>query len=404
MRFVSKFRCSVPTLLVLTLLGPALPVALVAATSGASSGAMAAARKLSLPILVPVTGFLSLEGTSQRNGALLALADPPGDPSAALPSDLMIRTPVVDTGTSPEAAVTALERVAAAGDVVAVAASMLGTQMLAMLPLARDYGLPLVTVSGTAAITERGNPWVFRFFPGDAVTKTAHARYVVEDRGLRRPAIIYQTTAYGQSGFAHLKERFAALGVAPVFEEAVDPAARDLLPVLTKALAADPDVLVLHLHAAPTALLVRQAAAHGVTLPIVAGSAMHQPSTAALLEPAELRGVCAETAASPVSGGSPGMDAFTTAYRAAYGGEPDAFALGQYDGMRMVLRAVVGGAATADAVRAALSSQTYEGLAMTYRSDGRGNMAHSAVIVCYDGTSRVPVLVKRYDDVTGVPK
>jgi len=36
---------------------------------------------------------------------------------------------------------------------------------------------------------------------------------------------------------------------------------------------------------------------------------------------------------------------------------------------------------------------------MTYRSDGKGNMAHDAVIVCYDGTTRVPRVVRRYEGV-----
>jgi branched-chain amino acid transport system substrate-binding protein len=36
---------------------------------------------------------------------------------------------------------------------------------------------------------------------------------------------------------------------------------------------------------------------------------------------------------------------------------------------------------------------------MTYKSDGRGNMAHSAIILCYDGTSRVPKIAVRYDDI-----
>ena len=355
----------------------------------------ARAETLSFPVLVPLTGFLSLEGTSQRNGAVLALKD--------TPAGVTISSEVIDTGTSPEAAVTALER-AAGRNVAAVAASMLGTQMLAMLPLAAEYKLPLVTVSGTASITEQGNPWVFRFFPGDAVTKAAHARYVVEELGRKRPALIYQTTAYGQSGKAHLAEAFKSLGADLVFEEGVDPAAKDLLPVLTKALAAKPDVLVLHLHSGPTALFIRQAAANGVEVPIVAGSAMHQPSTAALLEPAELKGVCAETAASPISGGSPEVETFTAAYRAAFNTEPDAFALGQYDGMRMVLEAVKAGARTPDDIRKALSTGTHRGLAMTYTSDGKGNMAHSAVIVCYDGTSRVPAIAKRYDNVTGVVK
>ncbi|PWC37414.1 ABC transporter substrate-binding protein [Azospirillum sp. TSO35-2] len=361
---------------------------------GLLAGVPIAARAdtLSFPVLVPLTGFLSLEGTSQRNGAVLALKQ--------TPAGITVASEVVDTGTSPEAAVTALERAAGSGTVGAVAASMLGTQMLAMLPLAQELKLPLVTVSGTASITEQGNPWVFRFFPGDAVTKSAHARYVVEELGKRRPAVIYQTTAYGQSGKTHLDAAFKALGVTPVFEEGVDPAAKDLLPVLTKALAAGPDVLVLHLHSGPTALLLRQAASSGVTLPIVAGSAMHQPSTAALLEPSELKGVCAETAASPVSGGSAEMQAFTDSYRAAFGKEPDAFALGQYDGMTMVLEAVKAGARSPDAIRKALSAEAFQGLAMTYKSDGKGNMAHSAVIVCYDGTSRVPKLAKRYDDPT----
>lgn len=343
------------------------------------------AQDLKVPVLVPLTGFLSLEGTSQRNGAVLALKD------SGLAGE------VIDTSTSPEAAVTALER-AGGGKVAAVAASMLGTQMLAMLPLAAELKVPLVTVSGTASITEQGNPWVFRFFPGDAVTKAAHARYVVEELGRKRPALIYQTTAYGQSGRQHLEAAFKRLGAELVFHEGVDPAAKDLLPVLTKALAANPDVLVLHLHSGPTALLLKQAAASNVTVPVVAGSAMHQPSTAALLEPSELKGVCAETAASPISGGSSEVEAFTASYRVTFNAEPDAFALGQYDGIRMVVEAVKAGARDADAVRKALSEGTHRGLAMSYRSDGKGNMAHSAVIVCFDGTSRVPKIVKRYDN------
>ncbi|WP_158043643.1 ABC transporter substrate-binding protein [Skermanella pratensis] len=370
---------------------PARKAILFAAAFAALSSAAgpAAAADLDIPVLVPVTGFLALEGTSQRNGAVLAIRQ--------APEGLTVRSEVIDTGTSPEGAVTALERASGRGTPTAIAASMLGTQMLAMLPLADEYGIPLVTVSGTASITERGNPWVFRFFPGDGVTKTAHARYVAEELGKRRPAVIYQTTAYGQSGQAHLRDAFAKLGVEPVFEEGVDPGIRDMLPVLTKAMAANPDVLVLHLHSGPTALFVRQAAAMNPGVPIVAGSAMHQPSTAALLEPAELKGVCAETSASPVSGGSPEMERFTADYRAAFGTEPDAFALGQYDGIRMVLDAAADGADTPEAVRNALAKGIYRGLAMTYRSDGRGNMAHSAVIVCYDGSSRVPAVVKRYD-------
>jgi branched-chain amino acid transport system substrate-binding protein len=359
-----------------------------------SASASAADIAVNIPVLVPLTGFLSLEGASQRNGALLALRDPPAGVHATYA--------VSDTGVSPEVAVNALERALAGAPPSAIVAPMLGTQMLAMLPIAAERRVPLITVSGTAQITELGNPYVFRFFPGDDVTKVAHVRYAVEELGRRRPAVIYQTTAYGQSGRRHIVDNLARLGVAPVFEEGLDVQVRDLSPVLGKARAANPDVLLIHLHSGPTALLIRQLAAMGFAIPIVAGSAMHQPPTAALLEPAELAGVCAETNASPVSGGSPELARFLAAYRSAFGGEPDGFALGQFDGVNMVLAAAAAGARSPIEIAQALSRMTYKGLAMTYRSDGKGNMAHGAVIVCYDGTSRIPRLVKRYDNISRV--
>ena len=121
--------------------------------------------EVTIPVLVPLTGFLAAEGRSQRNGAVLALMHPP--------AGVRVRYDVQDTGTAPEVAVNALERAVGSGGVVAVAASMLGTQMLAMLPVAQDSGVPLVTTSGTAAITRQGNPWVFRFFPEDQIAKAA---------------------------------------------------------------------------------------------------------------------------------------------------------------------------------------------------------------------------------------
>lgn len=369
-------------------------VALVAASLVVVPHGTALAQSASLPILVPITGFLSLEGTSQRNGALLAVKQAPGS--------LKIRADVADTGTAPDVAVNALERAIARDKPTAVVASMLGTQMLAMLPVAAEAKVPLVTVSGTAAITEQKNPYVFRFFPGDAVAKTAHVRYVVEELKKRRVALIYQTTAYGQGGRAEIVANLKKLGIDPVYQEALEVSVRDMSPAIAKAKEQNPDVVMLHLHSQPTALFVRAAAQAKLGLPIVAGSAMHQPQTAALLEPAEMAGVCAEANASPVSGNTPEMQAFLKAYRDEFKSEPDGFAVAQYDGVRMVLDAVAKGATSPADVTRALSTGVHKGLAMSYKSDGKGNMAHSAVIICYDGKSRTPAVAKRYDNVTGV--
>ena len=347
-----------------------------------------------LPVLVPLTGFVALEGTSQRNGALLA---------AKQIGDGTLKAEVLDTADNPATAVTAWSRATGGAALPpAVIGPILGAQMLALLPLAQERGVPLLTISGTTRLSEMGNPQFFRFFPSDDIVKVAQARYVVDTLGARRPAVIYQSTAYGQSGREQLAKAFAELKTPPLLEESVAPTVNDLAPALLRAKAAGADVLVLQLHAASTVLAIRQARQLLPDIPIVAGSAMHQPATAALLEPAELKNVCAETAASPVSvTTSRPMQHFLADYRAAYGGDPDAFAAAQYDAVQMlgvVLKTLArdGRPATPAAVRDALATNEYRGVVTTYRSDGKGNMAHEAEIICFDGTSRVPILATRY--------
>ena len=277
--------------------------------------ASAQAQDVRLPVLVPLTGFVALEGTSQKNGALLA---------ASQSQEAVFKPDVLDTAATPEAAVNAWARAVGDPPPLAVVGPILGTQMLALLPLAKERDVPLLTISGTARLSEMGVPQFFRFFPSDATVKVAHARYVVEKLGARRPAVIYQSTAYGQSGREQLAKTFA-----------------------------------------------------------------------------ELKGVCAETAASPVAAATPAMRAFLDAYRTAYKSDPDAYAAAQYDGVRMLGDVIAtlrreGVAVTPGKVREKLAAARYQGVATTYWSDGKGDMAHDAEIVCFDGNDRVPRPVARY--------
>ena len=70
---------------------------LLTATLAAILGqtAAAAAAEVNIPVLVPVTGFLALEGTSQRNGAVLAIRH------AA--EGLQVHGEVIEPRTSPRA-------------------------------------------------------------------------------------------------------------------------------------------------------------------------------------------------------------------------------------------------------------------------------------------------------------
>ncbi len=343
-----------------------------------------------VPVVMPVTGFMSVEGGSQRNGALMAMEAAPGGVRA--------EHPVFDTGTSATGAATALDKALSTKPALAAAVSVFGTEMVAMLPVATEYKVPLLTISGLARLTEGGSPYVFRFLPNDREIKVAHARYVVDKLGRSKVALIGDTTAYGQGGFALLKEDFGKLKVTPVLAESVEPSAKDMSAIIGKVKSSGADVIVVHTVAQPMALFVKQARAAGTDLPIVTSSSLVEPTSTALFEPAELNRVCAETPSAPEARATPTIAAWADAYKARFNSDPDGLALGQYDGVMMVLDAVAKGADSPAKLMAALNSTSYTGVAMAYKSNGHGDMAHDADIVCWDGTSRIPKIVAHYTE------
>jgi branched-chain amino acid transport system substrate-binding protein len=364
-------------------------LSIMAGALGACLAAVSAhAQQLYFPIVVPITGILAVEGANQRNGSQLAFKH--------APAGVGIRGDVVDTGSSAASAVTALERAIGAAMPIAAVASVFGTEMLAMGPIAQERKVPLITISGTARITEMGNPYIFRYFLSDVVVKKTQARYTVEELGKKRPAVLFENTAYGQSGRGLLVEYFKQMNATVVLDEGVGYEVKDMSPVLARVKASNPDVVVLHMNAGLLSLVIKQARASGFEIPIVASSSMAQPHTAKLFEQKELAGICAETGSSPVAVGTPEMKAFLDAYRSAYGSDPDGLTVAQYDGVMMTLEAVKSGARNAEQVRSWLASNAYKGAATTYKTDGKGNMNRDSVIVCYDGNSHVPKIAKSY--------
>ncbi len=112
-----------------------------------SDGSAASAQTVQIPVIVPLTGPIALEGTSQRNGAVLAI-------ESAVPLKVghhgagygrrggrRGRTPWARSRQQ---------------DVVAAVAPMFGTQVLPSDPAGRRIRHSLLA-SGHAAITEKGS-------------------------------------------------------------------------------------------------------------------------------------------------------------------------------------------------------------------------------------------------------
>src|SRR5438105_3016736 len=100
--------------------GVALVGFLLAPCAPLTAPLTALAADVNVPVLVPVTGVFSLEGGSQRNGALLAMR--------RAPKGVRVTGEVYDTAVAPDVGVQALERAISKDKPIAVVTSMIGIQ------------------------------------------------------------------------------------------------------------------------------------------------------------------------------------------------------------------------------------------------------------------------------------
>ena len=224
--------------------------------------------------------------------------------------------------------------------------AILGTQMLALMPLARERDVPLLTISGTARLERDGRAAVLPLLLSE------------RHHGEGGPCALCGRRSSAPSGRPHLPEHrlrpvgsracfartFAALKIAPAFEESVAPTVNDL----GHRQAAAGKGGQRRRHRAPSPCRLDRGPGGAAGAPAAARRADRRrlgdapTGNGALLEPAGLSSACAETAASPVSGTSQPMRDFVAAYRAAFKSDPDAFAAAQFDAVHM-LGHVIGG-------------------------------------------------------------
>jgi branched-chain amino acid transport system substrate-binding protein len=232
----------------------ALRLALAAALAfGAGAGEAAAAAKVQVGLLVPLSGPWARQGQVMREGAELAVADINAQGGIAALGGTELELAVFDTGDSVERAKNAAQRmVAEAPDLVAACGSFLSSFTLAVTEVTERAALPVLTLSYSDQITERGFNYVFQSSATGA-TQAAQALPVLvqlaEDASGARPktvAIIKDNTAASLAFVRPMKAGgLDALGLELVVDETFTPPLANATPLVQRLRAARPDLLLL---------------------------------------------------------------------------------------------------------------------------------------------------------------
>jgi branched-chain amino acid transport system substrate-binding protein len=342
--------------------------------------------------IAPLSGGGAASGPSHVNGARLALDTINASGVLGRPVDLVVE----DGLSTPDGAVAAFRRLTARGDIVGVIGSTRSVEMHAIAPEALKAGLPVLFGGTDPALTQLGNPWLFRCQPSDVYSARVMAAFGVGDLNKQNWAILHSSDPFGTSGAAALRAALESLGARVTL--ALDyPNQRGDFAALARAVSAsNADALASYVSFEPDQVaMARSLREAGVRLPWIGSQFI--AATAVLAQAGEaLFGTYAAAAFHRDS--NPQARAFSERYEKAFNGaRADFFAAWPFDAMTIVARAVnAAGNTEPGAVRSAiLAIRGHGGAEGEFNFDAKGDGLHGYNIVRNEGGSIV--FVRRFE-------
>jgi branched-chain amino acid transport system substrate-binding protein len=259
--------------------------------------------------------------------------------------------------------------------------SDLSTVTLAMIPTLTAAKIPEITSGQAPAILQQGSSYIFLDSTTSGVFDQTLADYLVQKRNLRSIAMITNNDAYGTGEHNSFLAELAKLKVKPTVDKVVTPDQKDFTSALTEVRGTNPQALFIGAEEVETGLIAKQARSLGITATFTGGAPMGTPT---YLQTAGADVADGTIMTSPYlnNDANAGTRAFATAYRKAYGQDPELHGAKAYDGMSIFIAAMrktdtdLSGPKLIDAVR----SIGYDGLLGHFKYDDTGLGLHATQI------------------------
>jgi branched-chain amino acid transport system substrate-binding protein len=202
-------------------------------------------------LLVPISGLYARPGTVMREGAEMAVDHINAQGGVKSLGGAKLKLVVLDCGDTTEKAKNAAQRmVAQETDLVAASAAYLSSFTLAVTEVTERASLPVLTLSYSDLITDRGFKYVFQ----TSATAASQARQALpqiirlaEGASGKRPrtvAIVTDSTAASIASAKSMREGLLAdNNLKLVADETFTPPLADATPLVQKVRSAKPDLL-----------------------------------------------------------------------------------------------------------------------------------------------------------------
>ncbi|TCT01736.1 ABC transporter substrate-binding protein [Aquabacter spiritensis] len=340
-------------------------------------------------LIQPLTGSVAYNGVTDVNGAKQAV-DARNAAGGVLGKKVEL---IVEDGQcKPANSVNAAEKLIQRDKVVALVGAFCSSSTLAVMPVAENNKLPLVTgVSSSAALTEKGNTWFFRATETDALLAKSFAKILYDQMKLKKVAYIGVNDDWGRGGVDEFERQMKGLGATTVMKEFFEHGTSDFYTLLTKLRASGADGVFVAAETQDGSIFVKQKAEFGMQLKVFGVGSW---ATADFIK---LTGEASEGiyAAVPYAYTmkSPANQAFVDAYRARYKEAPGKYSAAGFNSLNIVMDAIArAGSTDPEKIREALTKTDYVGPNGRFRFDAKGQ-AYGFSVVLVQLQKGVPVEV-----------
>jgi branched-chain amino acid transport system substrate-binding protein len=245
-----------------------MAVAMSAFVSGAS------AQTIKIGVNQPLTGPFAASGTYVVNGAKIA-ADEINEKGGIRGSK--IELVIEDNKSNPTEAAAVAEKLISRDKVPVMMGAWGSSLTLAVMPKLLEYKVPMVVeTSSSSKITTSGNPFIFRISPPSSV-EAEDFKAIVPSLNMKKADFLIINNDWGRGSAEDFGKVLKGLGVQVGLIEIMDQAAQDMSAQLSKIKATDSDTIMVTTAVEQLTLVLKQAAALGITKRIITTGGSQNP-------------------------------------------------------------------------------------------------------------------------------
>ena len=220
---------------------------------------IAPGQTIKLGMGAPMTGDYSSFGIDISNGALIAVNQHPGVEGWAF--ELFAE----DTQGAPEGGAAVANKFVSDPTFVAIPGHVFSGSTEAAMPIYEKAGLPMLSPSATnPPLTTLGSKVFNRIAFTDDIQAESAAKFLYEELGLTKLAVMHDGGTYGQGLADLVKVKFEEIGGEVVAYEAVTVGETDYTAVLSAVAAKDPEAIYFGGYVAEGVVIVNQMAQSGL--------------------------------------------------------------------------------------------------------------------------------------------